>query len=170
MKTYTNCMASGPQISKSRFSAMMGMMIPSPFRILRAWKDRSATRKIMITEHAPQGVDYPPLGVSDRRGQRYDVVLQCDPACVDLMFSFAILSTNRTCVPVAVTGACTRSVSRTTQSKYGRALSSSMVGRSVDTPCSSSRRRVCATWFCVRASSAHVTAVLGTKYKLSAGM
>lgn len=61
---------------------------------------------------------------------------------------------------VAGTGAWMRSVSRTTASRYGSALSSSIVGLSVPTARSSSRSFVCALSFCVSAKSAQVVAVL----------
>ena len=58
------------------------------------------------------------------------------------------------------TGAWIRRVSRTTASRYGRALSSSMVGLSVPTVRSSFRSLVCASTFWVNAKSAQVVAEL----------
>ena len=54
------------------------------------------------------------------------------------------------------TGACKRRVSRKTMSRYGRALSSSIVGLSVSTVRSSSRSLAWTLRSCVSAKRAHV--------------
>ena len=61
---------------------------------------------------------------------------------------------------VRVMGECRRSVSRTIRSRYGRVLSSSIVGRSVGTARSSSRRRRCISGYLQSAYRHQVVAVL----------
>lgn len=61
---------------------------------------------------------------------------------------------------VEVTGGCKRSVSRTTESRYGRALSSSMEGLSLETVCNSDRSFFWTSGQPQRAYRAQVVAVL----------
>ena len=135
--THLNSMESSPHIDLSRFRARMGTSKIWPF--LNLQRSKMSPPNLNIT-HGISSITLPYLSlIGSLRGK--------------------ISSWVATRI-VDATGGCTRRVSRTTASRYGRALSSSIVGLSVPTERSSFRSLSCASRFWVNAKSAQVVAVL----------
>jgi hypothetical protein len=86
-----------------------------------------------------EGFMHSSVNVGKRLSQWHNVVLDGNTHCKK---GKRVPEEERAYTLVAGTGACMRRVSRTTESRYGRAFSSSIVGSSVETVSSSFRRRV----------------------------